>query len=175
MIEFFDGLTHWHWLGLAVAVLGARALMPFGMACTLGRGVLALGLAAGTVGLALTAAPDLTGAPQLALAVVASVASAYSLNWWAARGYRRAEQHLGQIFALTQAIVAGRGWLDIEGESWPIRGDNLPAGAMIKVVGITEMVQVAELRHAGDGMALFDSGARVKVVGTDLALQVEPA
>ncbi len=60
MIEFFDGLTHWHWLGLAVTTLGARALMPFGMADSLGRGVLALGLTAATVGLALYAEPGLT-------------------------------------------------------------------------------------------------------------------
>ena len=85
MIEFFDGLTHWHWLGLTAVVLGARALMPFGMAYTLGRGVLALALTAGIVGLALTAVPDLTGFQQLGLAVLASAPSAYGMNWWAER------------------------------------------------------------------------------------------
>ena len=172
MIEFFDGLTHWHWLGLAAAVLGVRALMPFGMAYTLGRGVLTLALTAGIVGLALYAEPDLTGLRQLGLAVIASVASAYGLNWWSKRGYRRAEQYLDQIFTLTQAIVAGTGRLDIEGRSWSVRGSDLPAGAEVKVVGIAETVRVAELRRAG---AVLETGAPVQVVGLEIALEVEKA
>ncbi len=175
MIEFFDGLTHWHWLGLAVATLGARALMPFGMADTLGRGVLALGLTAAIVGLALYAEPDLTGFQQLGLAAVASMACAYGLNRWAERGYRRAARHFDQIFTLTQAIVAGHGLLDIEGQSWPIRGGDLPAGARVRVVGAAETVQVAELRHASAGVAILEPGAPVQVVGLELALEVEKA
>ncbi len=173
MIEFFDGLTHWHWLGLAVATLGARALMPFGMGDTLGRGGLALGLTAATVGLALYAEPGLTGLQQLGLAVIASVAGAYGLNWWAERGYRRAARHFDQIFTLTQAIVAGRGRLEIEGQSWPIRGSDLPAGARVRVVGLAETVRVAELRHAGAGVAILEPGAPVQVVGLELALEAE--
>jgi membrane protein implicated in regulation of membrane protease activity len=175
MIELFDGLTHWHWLGLAAAALGARVLMPFGMAYTLGRGVLALALGAGIVGLTLTAAPDLTGLQQLGLAVAASMAGAYGVNWWAARGYRRAEQYLDQIFTLTQSIVAGTGELQIEGQSWSIRGSDLPAGAEVKVVGIAELVRVAELRRAHAGAGVLESGATVQVVGLELALEVEKA
>ena len=173
MIEFFDGLTHWHWLGFAAAVLGVRALMPLGMAYTLGRGVLALALAASMVGLALFAAPDLTGFQQLGLAVVASVASATGLNWWAERGYRRAEQYLNRIFTLPQAIVAGRGRIEIEGQSWAIRGSDLPAGTEVKVVGIAETVRVAELHRAGAGV--LETGALVQVVGLELTLEIEKA
>ncbi len=167
MFEFFGGLTHWHWLALSAAALGARALMPFGMAYTLGRGVLALALAAGMVGLALYAVPNLTGLQQLGLAVLASAPSAYGLNWWAERGRRRAEQYLDRIFTLTQDIVAGTGRLEIEGRSWPIRGSDLPAGAKVKVVGIAEMVRVAG--------AVLETGAPVQVVGLELALEVEKA
>ncbi len=173
MIEFFDGLTYWHWLGLSAAVLGVRAVMPFGMVYTLGRGVLALALTAGMVGLALTAVPDLTGFQQLGLAVLASAPSAYGLNWWAERGHRRAERYLDQIFTLTQAIVAGTGRLEIEGRSWSIRGSDLPAGAEVKVVGIAETVRVAELHRAGAGV--LETGAAVQVVGLELALEVEKA
>ncbi len=173
MIEFFDGLTHIHWFALAAAVLCIRALMPFGMAYTLGRGVLALALAAATVGLAMIAVPDLTGLQQLGLAVLASAPSAYGLNWWAERGYRRAERYLDQIFTLTQAIVAGTGEIEIEGQSWSIRGSDLPAGAEVKVVGIAETIRVAELRHAG--ASILETGASVQVVGLELALEVEKA
>ncbi len=175
MIEFFDGLTHWHWLGLAVATLGARALMPFGMADTLGRGVLALGLTAAIVGLALYAEPDLTGFQQLGLAAVASMACAYGLNRWAERGYRRAERHLGQVFTLTQDIEAGRGRLEIDGQSWPIRGSDLTAGTRVRIVGLAETIRVAELSHAGAGAAVLEPGAPVQVVGQELALEVEKA
>jgi hypothetical protein len=173
MIEFFDDLTHWHWLGLAAAILGARVLVPFGMAYTLGRGILTLAFTAGIVGLALYAVPDLSGLRQLGLAVLASAPIAYGLNWWAARGTRRAEQYLDRIFTLTQAIVAGRGRLVIAGQSWSIRGSDLPAGAEVKVVGIAEMVRVAELRGAGAGV--LETGAPVQVVGRELALEVEKA
>ncbi len=173
MIELFDDLTHWHWLGLAAAPLGARVLMPFGMADTQGRGVLALALGAGIVGLTLTAVPDLSGFQQLGLAVLASAPSVYGLNWWAARGYRRAEQYLDQIFTLTQAIVAGMGRIEIEGRSWSIRGSDLPAGAEVKVVGIAEIVRVAELRHAGAVGGVLETGAPVQVVALELALEVE--
>lgn len=175
MIEFFDGLTHWHWLVLAAVILGARALMPFGMVYTLGRDVLALGLTAILVGLALYAEPGLNGFQQLGLAAVASVAGTYGLNWWAERGYRRAESHLNQIFTLTQAIVAGTGRIEIEGHSWPIRGSDLPAGAQVKVVGLAEMVRVAELRQVGAGVGVLEPGAPVQVVGLELALEVERA
>jgi membrane protein implicated in regulation of membrane protease activity len=173
MIEFFDGLSHLHWFGLAAVVLGARAMMPFGMAYTLGRGVLALALAAAIVGLALYAAPDLTGVQQLGLAIVASAASAYGLNWWAERGYRRAEQYLDQIFTLTQAIVAGTGRIEIDGQYWSIRGGDLPAGAEIKVIGIAETIRVAELRRSS--VSLLETDAPVQVVGLELALEVEKA
>ena len=173
MIEFFDGLSHLHWLGLAAVVLGARAMMPFGMAYTLGRGVLALALAAAIVGLALYAAPDLTGVQQLGLAIVASAASAYGLNWWAERGYRRAEQYLDQIFTLTQAIVAGTGRIEIDGQYWSIRGGDLPAGAEIKVIGIAETIRVAELRRSS--VSVLETDAPVQVVGLELALEVEKA
>ncbi len=173
MIEFFDGLSHFHWLALAATALGTRAMMPFGMAYTLGRGILTLALAAGTVGLVLTAAPGLTGFQQLGLAALASVAGAAGLNWWAERGTRRAERYLDQIFTLTQAIVAGRGEIEIEGQSWSIQGNDLPAGAEIKVVGIAETVRVAELRRTSAGV--FETGAAVRVVGLELALEVEKA
>ena len=173
MIEFFDDLSHLHWFGLAAVALGARAMMPFGMAYTLGRGVLALALTAAIVGLALYAAPDLTGLQQLGLAIVASAASAYGLNWWAERGHRRAEQYLDQIFTLTQAIVAGTGRIEIDGQYWSIRGGDLPAGAEIKVIGIAETIRVAELRRSS--ASLLETDAPVQVVGLELALEVEKA
>ncbi len=172
MIEFVDGLTHWHWLSLAAAVLGVRALMPLGVAYTPGRGVLALALAAGIVGLAVHAEPDLTGLQQLGLAVLASIASACGLNWCAERGYRRAEQYLDQIFTLTQAIVAGTGRTEIDGQFWSIRGSDMPAGAEVKVVGIAETVRVTNLRRAG---AVLEPGAPVQVVSLELVLEVEKA
>ena len=172
MIEFVDGLTHWHWLSLAAAVLGVRALMPLSMAYTSGRGVLALALAAGIVGLALYAEPDLTGLQKLGLAVLASIASACGLNWCAERGYRRAEQYLDEIFTLTQAIVAGTGRIEIEGQFWSIRGSDQPAGAEVKVVGIAETIRVAELGRAG---SVLEPDASVQVVSREFVLEVEKA
>ena len=76
---------------------------------------------------------------------------------------------------MTQAIVAGRGEIEIEGQSWSIRGSDLPAGTEVKVVGIAETVRVAELRHAGAGAGGLENGAPVQVVGLEFALEVEKA
>ena len=177
MIELLDGLTSWHWLSLGAILLGARILMPLGMAFTIGQGVLALGTAATITGLALFADPTLTGLQQIGLAVFATVASACGLGWWAGRDYRRAERHLDRVFTLTQAIVAGSGEMEIERETWPVRGGDLPAGARVKVIGVAETVRIARLSTAGRaaGNAALEAGAPVQVVGTELSLEVEPA
>ena len=94
MIEFSGGPIYWHWLSFAAAVFCVRTLMPFGMAYTLGRGVMVLGLTAAVMGLALFAEPGLTGLQQMGLAAVASLAVAYGLNWWGARANRSTRAEL---------------------------------------------------------------------------------
>ena len=177
MIELLDGLTPWHWLCLGAVLLGARILMPLGMAFTIGQGVLILGTAATITGLAVLADATLTGLQQIGLAAFATMASCYGLGRWAGRDYRAAERHLDQIFILTRAIVAGRGELEIEHETWPVRGGDLPAGARVKVIGVAEQVRIARLGTAGraGGEATLEPGAPVQVVGTELTLEVEPA
>ena len=177
MIELLDGLTPWHWLCLGAVLLGARSVMPLGMAFTIGHGALALGAAATMTGLALFADPALTGLQQIGLAAFAAVAGFYGLGWWAGRGHRRAERHLDRVFILTQAIVAGSGELEIEDEIWPVRGGDLPAGARVKVTGVAEQIRIARLGRVGraGGDAAPQPGAPVQVVGTELMLEVEPA
>ena len=52
---------------------------------------------------------------------------------------RRSEQLVGQVFHLEQAIVDGRGRLKIGDALWPVEGEDLPAGARVRVVSAHNM------------------------------------
>ena len=44
-------------------------------------------------------------------------------------------QYVGQVFTLDSPIQDGRGRLKISDTTWPISGENLPAGTVVKVTG----------------------------------------
>ncbi len=60
---------------------------------------------------------------------------------------RRAEQLVGQVYALNTAIVDGRGRLKIGDAFWAVEGPDLPLGASVRVMAVHGMslrVQPAE-------------------------------
>lgn len=52
---------------------------------------------------------------------------------------RRAEQLVGQVYALNTAIVDGRGRLKIGDAFWAVEGPDLPLGASVRVVSVHGM------------------------------------
>lgn len=52
---------------------------------------------------------------------------------------RRAEQLIGRVFALETAIANGSGRIKMGDALWTVAGPDLPAGAMVRVIGTDGM------------------------------------
>ncbi len=53
---------------------------------------------------------------------------------------RRGEQYVGRVITLDNAIVNRTGKVRLDDTSWKVEGDDLPAGARVKVVGVDGVV-----------------------------------
>jgi len=49
---------------------------------------------------------------------------------------RRGESYVGRVFTLSEPVVNGVGKLRVDDGQWRIAGDDAPAGAQVKVVGV---------------------------------------
>jgi membrane protein implicated in regulation of membrane protease activity len=142
---FLDSLQFWHWmiLGLALAVIEVLAPGVF---------FLWLGIAAALTGLVVLVLP-IGWEVQLILFGVLSVVSVVAGRAWLKRHplrsedttlNRRAEQYIGRIFTVAEPIVAGRGSVKVGDTLWRADGPDLPAGARVKVIGVSGNVLKVE-------------------------------
>lgn len=130
-------MVFWHWLTLGVALIAVEIVAP-------GTFLLFPGAAALLTGLVALAFPGL-GWEMLAL--VFAVLSVALLG--AGRGVyrrlrrppdgaalnRRAQRLIGSVHPLSAAIVGGRGRVTVGDAGWLVKGPDLPAGALVRVVG----------------------------------------
>ncbi|HEY0838227.1 MAG TPA: NfeD family protein [Azospirillum sp.] len=133
MIEF------WHWWVLAVLLGVIETVVPAGAS------FLWLGGAAGVVGLALAAYPDMSWQLQFLLFAALSIGAVVGARSVARRFpartderpglNRRAEQYVGTLHTLATPIVNGRGRAVVGDSHWTVEGPDLPAGTTVRVVG----------------------------------------
>ncbi|MFT4198410.1 MAG: NfeD family protein [Pseudoxanthomonas sp.] len=134
------------WWLLALALFAAEALLP-------GASMMWLGFAAAAMALLMLVAPGLGVLPQALLFAGFAFVSLFAYARWY-RGHarpsdkpllnRRADQLVGQTAVLDQAIVRGRGRVQIADTYWTVEGPDLPAGAAVRIVatdGMTLKVQ----------------------------------
>ncbi|HVJ37153.1 MAG TPA: NfeD family protein [Stenotrophomonas sp.] len=136
------------WAALALLLFAAEALAP-------GAFMLWMGFAATVVFVAVWVIPDI---PLLIQAVAFGVLSFISVQvyrTWFRRGERpsdrpllnrRAEQLVGRVVILDQAISGGRGRAKIDDAFWVVDGPDLAAGSAVRIVavdGMTLKVQAA--------------------------------
>lgn len=142
MIDMGWMTSGWFWWALALALLAAEALAP-------GIFLLWLGFAAaGTAVLRLLVpglAPELQWMLFSALSIV-SVAIAWRLKKTRPLAVtdqpllnRRAEQLVGRVLVLDQAIVDGRGRIKVGDAFWTATGPDLAAGSRVKVVAVRDL------------------------------------
>jgi membrane protein implicated in regulation of membrane protease activity len=145
-MELLANIEFWHWWIAAIGLIVVEALAP-------GAIFLWLGVSAGVVGVVLLAAPDLSWENQLLIFAVLSVGSVF--GW---RVYhkshptetdlptlnRRGEQYVGRVLTLNEAIVNRGGKVRLDDTSWKVEGDDLPAGARVKVTGVDGVVLKVE-------------------------------
>ena len=134
------------WWLLALALFTAEALLP-------GVFMMWLGFAAAAMALLTLVQPGLGVLVQATLfAGFTFISLCVSARWGCRYGrlsdrpllHRRAEQIVGQTIVLEQAIVRGRGRVQIADTYWSVKGPDLPAGVVVRVVatdGMTLEVQ----------------------------------
>jgi membrane protein implicated in regulation of membrane protease activity len=137
------------WAVLALVLFAAEALVP-------GASLMWLGFAAVAMMAVMLIAPGLDILPQAILFAVFAIASVLVYRrWFRARAQvsdkpllnRRANQLIGQTALLDQAIVRGRGRIQLADTYWTVEGPDLPAGAPVRIVatdGMTLQVQQVE-------------------------------
>ncbi|SRR5690606_29530538 len=130
------------WGALALALMAAETLAP-------GAFLLWMGFAAAAVFLVVLLVPDMPLLAQVAAFVVLSFVSVLVYRrWFRGRARqsdrpllnRRAEQHIGRIVPLDQAIVGGRGRIKLGDAFWQVEGPELAAGTPVRVVAVDGMV-----------------------------------
>lgn len=140
-------LTQWHWFGIAAILLIAEVLVSGGF-------LLWIGISAAVVGILVWIFPhEISWGIQMLLFGVGALVS--SVLWWAylrrnpsktdePRLNLRNEQYIGRIFALSEAIVNGRGKIRSGDSWWIVQGPDLPVGTRVKVIGVDGIVLKVE-------------------------------
>ena len=129
------------WAALAVLLFAAEALAP-------GAFMLWMGIAAAAVFLAVWAIDGMTVLLQVVLFVVLSFVSIQVYRTWFRQRARpsdqpllnrRAEQLVGRVVTLEQAINAGVGRAKVDDAFWVVAGPDLPQGSAVRVVAVDGM------------------------------------
>lgn len=132
-------MTYWTWLVLGLVLMALELLAPFTFFLWLGVSALVTALVA-------YLAPAVAGTWQSQL-LIFSVLSVFSI--WISRRYlvtrqtkselphlnRRAQQYVGRVFTLTEAIENGYGKISVDDTRWQVKGPALPKGASVKAIG----------------------------------------
>lgn len=134
--EIPDQMNYWHWGAFALLLLTLEMVLP-------GFFFLWFGVSSAVVALVLLLSPTLSPLAQwVSFAVAAIVLIGLSRAWTRKHPIetdnpslnRRGQQYVGQVFTLEEPLTNGRGRLKISDTSWPITGDNLPAGTTVKII-----------------------------------------
>ncbi len=128
------------WGCLALALMAAETLVP-------GAFLLWLGFAAAAVWLLLWVLPLSPLWQVIVFTVLAFVSVGVYIRFFRDKEKpsdqpllnRRGEQLVGQVFALEQAIVDGRGRLKIGDAFWMAEGPDLPQGTRVRIVSAGNM------------------------------------
>jgi membrane protein implicated in regulation of membrane protease activity len=129
------------WAAVALLLFAAETMAP-------GAFMLWMGFAAAVVFLGVLLVDGIPLLAQVAAFVVLSFISIQIYRTWF-RGKaresdkpllnRRAEQLVGKVATLDQAIVGGRGRVKIDDAFWVVDGPDLPVGTRVRVVAVDGM------------------------------------
>lgn len=134
------------WLIVAAALGVAEVLAP-------GVFLAFFAIAAAITGLVTLALPDLTPTLQLAsFTVWSAVSVAIGRRWY--RDYPvaaddpllndRSARLLGEMVTVVVPITGGQGRVRVGDSEWSATGDDAPAGARVRIVGVRDTILVVE-------------------------------
>ncbi len=150
--NFDEQLTYWTWLILATIFLAFEFTIP---------GVLFVwfGVAAIVTGLIVAIGPQMGWEAQFVLFGVLSLISAYFgrryVKWRPVKSQdatlnRRAEQYVGRVLEVVQAIENGEGRVKVGDGAWNARGADAAVGANVKVVDVKGTYLIVEPVHSSE-------------------------
>ena len=148
MTALFEGLTHWHWLGLGFVLLAIEVLGSVGF-------LLWTGIAALEVGLLLLVWPFGWQA-QLLLFALQSLLTTWA--WWrwqhrrdrseqdaAAPINERMQGYLGRELVLLDDVTQGMSRVHLDDTAWTVRCNQpLSAGSKVRVTGYDSHILLVE-------------------------------
>jgi hypothetical protein len=131
-------ISYWHWWILAVMLLILELLVPatfflWSAIAAVGSGFLVLLI------------PTLTSEYQLLIFSVASVVSVVASRLYLKKHplkseepflNQRSAQYIGRTFTLSEAIVNGKGRVEVDDGSWRVEGPDCPVGTQVKVISV---------------------------------------
>jgi membrane protein implicated in regulation of membrane protease activity len=129
------------WAAVALLLFAAETMAP-------GAFMLWMGFAAVVVFIGVLVVPDIPLLAQVAAFVVLSFVSIQIYRtWFRGKGRqsdkpllnRRAEQLIGTVTVLDQAIEGERGRVRIDDAFWAVEGPDLPVGTRVRVVAVNGM------------------------------------
>jgi inner membrane protein len=137
-------ITYWHWLIIAVILLGIEVLS--------GTFVF-LWLSAACVGVAIVVyyEPEIIWQYQFAFATVFIILSIVLWKFWGKifptkqrqDNYnlnRRSERYIGRTFTLCEPIVNGIGKIKVDDSSWRVEGEDTPINSQVEVIAADGML-----------------------------------
>lgn len=129
------------WAAIALLLFAAEAMAP-------GAFMLWMGLAAAVVFVGVLLIPGIPVLAQVAAFIVLSFVSIQIYRRWFRKNEpqsdrphlnQRANTLVGHVAKLDQAIVNGRGRVQIADAFWVVEGADLPAGTPVRVVAVDGM------------------------------------
>ena len=136
-------MTYWTWFGIAVflvildVVFGANFFLLW------------IGLLGAALGVIVVIFPHLSWEIQTVIFALGSLLSIYAWRHYLKNNTtetdrptlnRRAEQYIGRTFSLSEAIINGRGKIEVDDSSWRVEGSELPVGTRVIVVGVDGVI-----------------------------------
>ena len=135
MIELLNRIEFWHWWVFAALLMAVEVFAPTTL-------FLWTGISAAIVGLVIVVVPGLSWEMQVLLFAVLSVLSVVCWRVYARVRpgrtnepglNRRGQQYIGRAYVLSQPILNGRGKLVIDDTTWDVEGEDLDAGARVRL------------------------------------------
>jgi membrane protein implicated in regulation of membrane protease activity len=137
-MSILTDLVFWHWWVLAAVLVGLEMVVPTTL-------LLWPGLAAAATGFVLFLVPGMEWQPQVfVFAILSVIAVALARVYYRMRPQatedsglnRRADRYINQQFTLDAPIVNGQGKLRVDDTTWRITGNDMAAGARVRVTSV---------------------------------------
>lgn len=131
-------LAYWHWVILGLALVALEVMIPGAFLLWIGVAALILGGMTFLLPLtSVTAQLVLFGVMTLLVTILGrKIIRLQARGEAPATLNRRGQQFVGQTIVLDAPIINGHAHVTVADSKWRIKGPNLPAGIVVKVVGI---------------------------------------